>query len=49
MTYILVAIIVIIWLSIYFSIRLGYIAKFSDSLFFLGSENDDTMDAEIIE
>ncbi|MDP6328463.1 MAG: S8 family serine peptidase, partial [Candidatus Thalassarchaeaceae archaeon] len=49
MTYILVAIIVIIWLSIYFSIRLGYIAKFSDSLFFLGSENDGTMDAEIIE
>ena len=49
MIYILIAIISIIWLSIFLSIRLGYVARFSDFLPILRSENNSPMDAEIIE
>ena len=49
MIYILVAIIGIVWLSIFLSIRLGYVTKFSDLLFFPNSENNNPIDAEIIE
>ena len=49
MIYILIAIISIIWLSIFLSIRLGYVARFSDFLPVSRSENNSPMDAEIIE
>ena len=49
MIYILVAIIGIVWLSIFLSIRLGYVTKFSDLLFFSSTENNNPIDAEIIE
>ena len=49
MIYISIAIISIIWLSIFLSIRLGYVARFSDFLPILRSENNSPMDAEIIE
>ena len=49
MIYILIAIISITWLSIFLSIKLGYVAKFSALLPKLKSENNSPMDAEIIE
>ena len=49
MVYILIAIISITWLSIFLSIKLGYVAKFSALLPKLKSENNSPMDAEIIE
>ena len=49
MIYISIAIISIIWLSIFLSIRLGYVARFSDFLPVSRSENNSPMDAEIIE
>ena len=49
MIYILIAIISITWLSIFLSIKLGYVTKFSALLPKLKSENNSPMDAEIIE
>ena len=49
MIYILIAIISISWLSIFLSIKLGYVAKFSALLPKLSPENNSPMDAEIIE
>ena len=49
MLYILIAIISITWLSIFLSIKLGYVTKFSALLPKLKSENNSPMDAEIIE
>ena len=49
MIYILIAIISISWLSIFLSIKLGYVAKFSALLPKLNPENNSPMDAEIIE
>ena len=49
MIYILIAIISITWLSIFLSIKLGYVAKFSVLLPKLKPENNSPMDAEIIE
>lgn len=49
MIYILIAIISITWLSIFLSIKLGYVEKFSALLPKLKSENNSPMDAEIIE
>ena len=49
MIYILIAIISISWLSIFLSIKLGYVAKFSALLPKLNQENNSPMDAEIIE
>jgi len=47
--FILAAIIVIIWLSIFLSIRLGIIQKISGNSSFLTSRENNLMDAEIIE
>ena len=49
MIYILIAIISITWLSIFLSIKLGYVEKFSALLPELKPENNSPMDAEIIE
>ena len=49
MIYILIAIISITWLSIFLSIKLGYVEKFSVLLPELKPENNSPMDAEIIE
>ena len=49
MIYILIAIISITWLSIFLSIKLGYVTKFSALLPKLKPENNSPMDAEIIE
>ena len=49
MIYILIAIISITWLSIFLSIKLGYVEKFSALLPKLKPENNSPMDAEIIE
>jgi hypothetical protein len=49
MIYILIAIISITWLSIFLSIKLGYVTKFSEILPKLKPENNSPMDAEIIE
>ena len=49
MIYILIAIISITWLSIFLSIKLGYVEKFSALLSKLKPENNSPMDAEIIE
>ena len=49
MIFILIAIIGIIWLSIFLSIRLGYTTRILDFLSLLRSENTVPIDAEIIE
>ena len=49
MIYILIAIISISWLSIFLSIKLGYVGKFSALLPKLKPKNNSPMDAEIIE
>ena len=49
MIYILIAIIVIIWLSIFLSIKLGYLERFSDFPYFSSSKSNLPIDAEIIE
>ena len=49
MIFILIAIIGIIWLSIFLSIRLGYTTRILDFLPLLRSENTVPIDAEIIE
>ena len=49
MIFILIAIIGIIWLSIFLSIRLGYTTRVLDFLHLLRSENTVPIDAEIIE
>ena len=49
MIFILIAIIGIIWLSIFLSIRLGYTTRLLDFLHLLRSENTVPIDAEIIE